>query len=682
MSKEPLSEPWTTAWQMVEESWRPIPWADRQTQMSGSWEIRTRLEQGERSIALAELMAEFVAPWLELDDPAGLLGPERDETAQPRVWRDLFRARLRSATVRELREFDLGSIDEAGFLSLLIRSLEAVLGRGLDLGRALGWDEKQGFWKLGGLDRVSLAPTEAGREADPDYEGVGPAVKLLHAAVKRLVHVDFDAASVVVRRWLHTECPVHRRLWAAFALDRRLAKRSDVKEVLLRLKDHEVWLADSYREVAELRVQRFHELDVETQEVLLARLSSGPRIDCWPDVDQELFTAWSREVAVREMGRIQDEGGSVPGQFQEWLESTLAEYPELAAGGSENEQSRDGEPRIRPVASDLDRHSGGTLLAELEKRLASEVPFYSGPVGDWLEKKAPEVLAAIGEQADSGLELPNVWKALGVQHRPPSGDGHRDEARDVVAEADQVVEFLVRVSNETLRQAVEALSFWWMRWVSVLRPGRVVWRAWRRVWLQTVDSMNATSEGVPSDDQLLNTPAGRLANGVLRLAPDVDGGRRLSEHPEFGRILASIVEVSGNARLLGLAHLTRDVRWLLRADRAWTEEHLIAALKDRSQSAFFLWEALSRHGLGAGIPEISRRGRNRAGRGRRRAGIECALAPAAPFNVRLGRLECSTSGPGTCRRARSTSAASASIERRDADALRCRTLAFSGDSRR
>ncbi len=604
MSKEPLSEPWTTAWQMVEESWRPIPWADRQTQMSGSWEIRTRLEQGERSIALAELMAEFVAPWLELDDPAGLLGPERDETAQPRVCRDLFRARLRSATVRELREFDLGSIDEAGFLSLLIRSLEAVLGRGLDLGRALGWDEKQGFWKLGGLDRVSLAPTEAGREADPDYEGVGPAVKLLHAAVKRLVHVDFDAASVVVRRWLHTECPVHRRLWAAFALDRRLAKRSDVKEVLLRLKDHEVWLADSYREVAEPRVQRFYELDVETQEVLLARLSSGPRIDCWPDVDQELFTAWSREVAVREMGRIQDEGGSVPGQFQEWLESTLAEYPELAAGGSENEQSRDGEPRIRPVGSDLDRHSGGTLLAELEKRLASEVPFYSGPVGDWLENKAPEVLVAMGEQADSGLELPNVWKALGVQHRPPSGDGHSDEARDVVAEADQVVELLVRVSNETLRQAVEALSFWWMRWAGVVKPGPEVWWVWRRLWLCTADSEGATSDGVPSDHQLLNTPAGRLANGVLRLAPEVDGGRRLSEYPEFGRILASIVEASGNARLLGLAHLTRDVRWLLRADRAWTKEHLIAALKERSQSAFFLWETLSHHGLEGGIPEI------------------------------------------------------------------------------
>ncbi len=601
--EEPLSEPWATAWQRVEESWRSLPHADGQAQMSRSWEIRTRLDRGERSITLAEQMADCVAPWLALDAPWDLPGLERAGGAQPRVWSELLRPQLRSASVREVREFDLGSIDEAGFLSLLVRSLEAVVRRGLDLGRSIGWDEKEGLWKLGGLDRVSLAPTEAGREADPDYEGVGPSVKLLHAAVRRLVDIDLKAASIVVRRWLHTECPVHRRLWAAFAQDGRLASRSEVKEVLLHLKDHEVWLTDSYPEIAELRARRFQEFDLETQEELLARLCSGPPADYWPDADPELFGAWNRQVAVREMRRIRDEGGSLPAQVDEWLRSTLAEHPELAVDRPEHGQSQDGESRFRPAGPDLDRHSGSTLLAELEHRLASETPYYDGPASDWLRNRAPRVLAAMGEQAGPELEFLHVWQALGSQHVPPNGDGSGGEAREAGAEAEHVVELLAKVGDETLRQIAEALSYWWMRWARVVKPGPEAWRVWRRLWLHTADSKDAAADSVPSDHELLNTPAGRLASAVLPLAPEVDLGQRLSEYPEFTRVLASIVEVSENARLLGLAHVVRGVCWLVRVEQVWTEKHLIATLKERSDSALFLWESLCRYGLGAGIPE-------------------------------------------------------------------------------
>ena len=601
--KEPLSEPWATAWQMVEESWRSLPSASRQAQMSRSWEIRARLDQGERTTALAEQMADLVAPWLALDDPRDLLWPERSESAKPRVWTDLVRPRLRSASVREVAEFDLGSIDEAGFLSLLVRSLEAVVRRGLDLGRSIGWDENEGFWKLGGLDSVSLAPTEAGRRADPDYEGVGPSVKLLHAAVQRLVDIDLEAASSVVRRWIHTECPVHRRLWAAFAQDGRLARRSEVKGLLLHLTDQEVWLADSYREIAELRARWFQELDLGTQEALLVRLCSGPRTDCWRDVDEESLMAWSREVAVREIRRIRDGGVSLPAQVDEWLQSTLSEHPELAVDGSEQGQSHDGESRLRPAGPDLDLHSGSALLAELEHGLASETPFYDGPAGTWLGQRTPEVLVAMAGQTGSGLELPHVWKALGLRHVPPSVDGQGAEAREGGAEAEQVVELLTKVGDETLRQTTEAHSFWWMRWAGTVKPGRAVWRAWLRLWLHTADSTNATADGVPSDYDLLNTPAGRLASAVLPLTREVDRDRRPTEHPELSRMLASIVKASGHARLLGLAHLVRGVPWLLRVDQGWAEEHLIATLKERSDSALFLWESLCRYGLRAGIPE-------------------------------------------------------------------------------
>lgn len=603
--EEPLSEPWITAWQIVEESWRSLPRVDRQAQMSEGWEIRRRLERGERSFALAEQMADFVAPRLALDDPWDLLEPERGEGVQPRVWSDLLRPRLRSAAVSEIRQFELGGIDEGGFLSLLVRSLEAVVGRGLDLGRSIGWDEKEGFWKLGGLDRVWLVPTEAGRELDPDYEGVGPSVKLLHAAVMRWVEIDLEAASAVVRRWVSTECPVHRRLWAAFARDCRLATPCEVKAVLLQLTDQEVWLVDSYREFAEIRAQRFQELDLETQQALLARLCNGPRTDCWPDtIDQDSLREWSRDVAVREIRRIRDEGGSLPAQVDEWLQSTLAERPELAVDRPEHGESQGGESRLRPAGPDLDRYRGSALLAELEQQLASEAPFYDGPVGVWFENKALEVLAVMEEQADASLALPHVWKALGLQQVPPGGGGQSGEAREVSEQADQVVALLADVGDETLCQAAEALSYWWMRWAGMVRPSPVAWSVWLRLWPHAVDLTRATSDGVPFDHERLSTPAGRLASAVLRLAPEVERGRQLTEHPEFSRILESIVDVSGRAKLFGLVHLIDGVRWLLRANRAWTEEHLIAGLKERSESALLLWESLCRYGLRGGIPEI------------------------------------------------------------------------------
>ena len=304
--EERLPEPWSTAWQLVEESWRPLRCHDRDEAMAGIWEIKQRLERGDRSLALTEKMAEFVAPWVRLEDPEAPLGVRGVEIPAAPAWGQLFRAELRSVDVSELHHIDLNVVSEVEFLSFLVGRLETAVRWGLDLGRFIGWEGDFRFLRLGGLIRVHLVRNEAGEEADPDLWGIAVSVKLLHTAVERLAAVNQEGASKVVRRWLYTDCPVHLRLWAALARDGRLATPTEVGEVLLRLTDREFWSADLYPELTELRAVRFADLEPEARKKVVRRVRKGPRRDFRvAPLDARQRDRWSREIGVRELKRIE-----------------------------------------------------------------------------------------------------------------------------------------------------------------------------------------------------------------------------------------------------------------------------------------------------------------------------------------------------------------------------------------
>lgn len=601
---DPLREPWCTAWQLVEESWRPRGYGSENEELSGSWKIKARLEHGERSFLLAEHMAEFVAPWLCLDDRDRWMEVGDFDDSKPRGWRDLFRASLGSVPRNRLRELALDVVSESDFLLSLIRSLEAVVGRGLDLGRRIGWEVTLGFWQLGELPRLGLAQDDPGEEVDTFHVGIAPSVELLNAAVRRLSEVSTEAASDVVRGWRHTRCPVHRRLWAVYARDPRFATPLEVKEVLLGLREHEVWLADSYPELAEVRTLRFGELDLETQEKLLARLRRGPQLARWPHYDSERFEEWALMVAVREMARIREVAGRLPTEYEDWLTSQQAGRPDVEPSAIAGPlQGRELVPDAEQSESGLDRLEAGALLVALEEQLASEEPFYDQGAGTWLRNEATKVLGTMEDEATNGLDYPHLWRALGLQHRPPEGGSSPDRTGDAPGEARQMVGLLARLGAEGLGRAVEEFSFWWLRWEKFLGRERETRQVWLRLWLEAAAATNARSGGVPLEHARLNTSAGRLASAVLRLAPDADEGTPLSGHPEFGELLVSIGEAGGRSRLLGLAHLALHIRWLWRADRVWCEEHLVGPLKQRCKSAMFLWETLCRFGLNQGLLE-------------------------------------------------------------------------------
>ena len=610
--KEALTEPWATAWQLVEESWRPVPYTDLDEARRASFEISGRLERGDRSLSLAEKMAEFVEPSLQLNDPWKSAGADGEEVQEPTTWGDLFRAELRSVEVTELRRLDLADVDDPQFLTSLTRALEAVLARGLDMGRWIAGKDDFGFLGLGPSQRVYFE----GGGADGSYEdvarGIAPASKLLHAAAEQLARVAPPKASEILRRRLLIGHPVFRRLWAALARNGCFVKVAELEEVVHQLTDRELWLLE-YPEFSEMLALRFEELDSRTRHELLARLRDGPQGELWPGVDDEQAREWNLRNSLRQIKNIRDAGGTLPVEIEGWLDANLAERPEVEADGvglDFTSVTEVGPDRVEP-AWELDGYCRGELLGELEELLAVEEPEYRGGAGNWLEHRTPRVFAAMEAERQTDTVLPHVWGAIGWRHRPPDDDASADSERDPRAEARQALERIEALSDETLAEVAEDLVRWWGNWQRHIEPGSLARQVWLRLWPHAVEATNAMPGEGALENDLGNTPAGVLARGATRLAPELEGEQRISQHSEHGEILAAAVNTTGRAGRVALAWLVCDVGWYLRVDPVWAERYLVSALKEsagptreRAKSTIALWDVLGRLGLTGPIPRV------------------------------------------------------------------------------
>ena len=601
-----MAEPWYTAWQLIQESWRVSAYVDLDAARTATFEIRRRLERGDRSLALAEKIAEFARPGVVLDDPWESLGVDRKENARPTTWNRLFRAELRTADVGELRRVDLTGSEEAGFLSNLIRSLEAVVDRGVALATWIHGKEDSDVLGLSGHQRVYFVGSGPDQSMEDVARGIAPSVKLLHAAVERLAEVDLQAASKLARRWLRMGGFVRRRLWAALARNDRLVTPAELKNVLLGSEDREFWLVDPYPELAEVRALRFQEFDPETQDALLIRLRSGPHSALWPDVDADRLHAWSLRIAVREVRRIREAGCTLSLEVEEWLDSKSAELTGLESAAADHGSTGDGKVGLEQVQPDreLYGYSGSALLAELNRQLATEDPFYQGPAGTWLETEAATVLATMTEQADQGLDYPQLWRALGQRHLPPGDDSSEPAVQDATAAPVEVLKLVEKLDDTTLAAAVKQIVHWWNKWAALVPLDTRAHRAWLRLWPHAVVLVNAKSSRIPFDSEMANTPAGDLGRIAWQFARHLGQEQRLSDDPEFGRILSAISNAPGRAKSLGLAHMVCRVSWFLHIDQSWAERQLVPALKERSEQAILLWDSFCRLGLGWGIPKI------------------------------------------------------------------------------
>ncbi|MFN7882759.1 MAG: hypothetical protein ACK5PF_07070, partial [bacterium] len=214
-----LTEPWASAWRLIEESWSaPQTEGHNGTAIYG---IQKRLRAGDRSGAVVSAIVDLVAPRLKVETIDAWRWNYIKKPRKPTTVDHILSAGLTSGDLIDLNVLELANLNDLAFLASLANALEAAVNHGIDIARRLGSSETRSFTGLGFLYRVYYTqPTRRGGEdGEPDayHHGIAPSVKLLHAIVAKISEINPAVALNIARRWKSNGSPVHLRLWAAMS---------------------------------------------------------------------------------------------------------------------------------------------------------------------------------------------------------------------------------------------------------------------------------------------------------------------------------------------------------------------------------------------------------------------------------------------------------------------------------
>ena len=403
------------------------------------YDVRRRLQGGDRSGAVISALANLIAPRLEVESHNSPWWGDVPRPRRPKSVSEILRARLTSGDLVDLRVLRLNEIGEVEFLVALANQLEGAVNRGVDIARRIGWDGKGQFIHLGGLYWAAYAEdaekTRNKHEPDKVCRGIAPAVKLLHAVVMRIHELELTSARAFLKRWLVSRSAVHVRLWAASALGGGEARSVDIGSFLTGLDDNCFWRVSDFPEVAAVRAVHFGKLEPDVQKKVVARLRKGPPRELLPaKVNKARVKEASLYWKLRELKRIEVAGGELPAELQGWLDSEIGHVPNLADMPVEHGFPEG--PKVRAVLPSPDARfdllTGDARLRALEKAISS------GPSGwlnstskgaeDWLMQadKLETVLGDLESSRDSGDRFPRRLEPVRLVAHAGSGRDGRD----------------------------------------------------------------------------------------------------------------------------------------------------------------------------------------------------------------------------------------------------------------
>lgn len=622
-SSNSLSEPWNTAWRIIEEAWSEPP----DSSPSSVYSIQERLSAGERSGSVILAIVKLVAPRLRVEkfDEWRLQFTNRPST--PRTFDDLLSARVSSGETVDLNVLRLSNVDDTAFLISLASALERALDHGLDIGRRLGWNKEPYLGRLGNLARIeyvnSIAIDDDDQDPDAYNQGIAPVVKLLFAIVSRIAAIAPQAAVLFIQRWMLGNSPIHTRLWAAAAKNSSLVSTEQASKFTLERNPDEFWEVDSFPEITELRASRFSEFEVSSQDAIIAQIRKGPPRSHWPRrLDSTKFKIARSYCIARELRRLEVSGNELPRKDVRWLSATIGRFPELENMRPDQDFAEGMKVRSIEFTPD-DRYNsihGEARLRTLEEALSTERGGWDDDDAEraiqWLSQgdHARQLINDLAVLKDGGNEFPRVWNRIGWRHSPNNDSTDEDEQKKYFQEADLVFRLIEKLSDETLRIAVEGLSNWLDSWGKYLVGSASGTGAWLRIWPIAIDATNARPEpedeidlSVTEEDardgstnkskeiDTLNPPVGRLIGALLRARPPLTNVENpFPDGSQLKRMRDAVTLASGRSELITRHRLIENLPYFLNADESWTKQHLITPLLEDNSNAIALWRAVGR----------------------------------------------------------------------------------------
>lgn len=616
-----LKEPFLSTWRLIEESWAGLEQSGFPIDI---YRVQERLKSGDRSGGVIEMINRLVAPRLKVEGRVST-GAFLSKRKSVRRVDELLHASLTSPGLIDLKVLRIDRVKEVGFLTQLINALDASVQKGMDIAKRIGWDGQSKLWRLGSLYRVEYIEKKSingiGGDEDQYHVGIGPVVKLLHVVVKRLAELDPSVAKRVVQPWKSMPDPIHLRLWAALSKVGSISTPAEVGERLLALADEQFWNAAEYPEIAELRAIRFCDLSEETQAEMAVRIRKGlPKRLMSKNIPADKVAAFRLHRSLLEFRRIEVAKGQLSKAVQNWMASTINQFPDLIAMDSVDHHFRKSAEaywhQAEPDAQ-FDHLSGEARLSTLEASLSSTRGGWDDDpaerANEWirLDGNVEKLISDFESIPGEISKFPRVWDAFGWRH----GSGMRGTATTIsykkLKQGRRVISLLLSLERESALQAIEGISNWLSEWRKVVVKSKKLSKIWALFWPLAVEATNATiddreeidlnliatsNEEEPSDLDTLNTPAGRLVDVFLAACPDLNSpqGKSFSGSPALRKMRRNLVESNGRSGLIAKHRLIEWLTYFLQADHVWTEQYLIAPLAENDSAAIALWRAIAR----------------------------------------------------------------------------------------
>ena len=424
-----------------------------------------------------------------------------------------------------------------------------------------------------------------------------------------------------MHRWRIMDSPVHIRLWSEVTLNRLLVSSEQVSTFLLGLNDRQFWDLKEFPEIAELRAQRFHELDLETQKAITGRLREGPPNTYWSkwkyleDVEQT-WQFW----AVRELKRIMLADGMLPGDVQSWVDERVAQFPELKKmtidEGIVFATSQGG---YRPYNPDerYDMLHGLKRLQALEEALAHKTGWLDNPANraiDWLQQadKPLLVLSDLESVERGGDAFPHVWNHFCWTHKMVQQETVVEPQDDHQCDvAERVLELMVMLSDGTLTSAIEGISQWLFVGRNQVVTSQIGLQVCLRIWPFAVAATNAIRQSQHSvlslikslshsnveetaEPDTLNTAVGKIVNVFLSACSSQEGIQNYFRSGSMVKQMRdTIIASTGRSGLIVRYQLIEYLPYFYKVDPDWTKTHLIGPLRENNDESLVLWRAVA-----------------------------------------------------------------------------------------